>query len=284
VKARLLDGKSLANTIRQQMAGQAAAFQTRTGRMPTLGILVIGDNPAAASYLRSKEAACRKTGIATRTTRLPETCGEAAALQVVRDWNDDPTVDGMIVETPLPPGMDLLRLARSIDPGKDVDGFHPENLGLLLRGCPRFVPCTPAAAMLLLDSLSMPLAGLRAVIVGRSLVVGRPLFLLMLERHMTVTVCHSRTADLAAEVARADVVVAAAGAPGLVRGAWIAPGAVVIDVGINVLPDGTITGDVEFEPAVQTAAAITPVPGGVGPVTVALLMRNLLTAAASSAS
>ena len=213
------------------------------------------------------------------THRLPDTTAEAELLELVGRLNEDPSVHGILVQLPLPDQIDVERVVGAISPAKDVDGFHPETLGMLVRGAPTFLPCTPAGVMHILDTLPVELKGLEAVVVGRSLIVGKPLFFLLLERHMTVTACHSRTRDLADVVRRADVVVAAVGKAQLIKGDWISPGAIVIDVGINRLDDGTLTGDVDFDAALENASYITPVPGGVGRLTVAMLMENVYRAA-----
>jgi len=276
--AELIDGRALAAKFREQVAREVDALVRETGVVPALAAVLVGDAPASAAYVRSKETACRKAGIRCVVTRLPNDTTQVALLETVSKLNLDPAVHGILVELPLPKHLSVESAVEAISPAKDVDGFHPENLGLLFRGRPRFVPCTPAGVLHALKSLAGPLAGLHAVVVGRSLVVGRPLAVLLLQENMTVTICHSRTRDLAAEVARGDVVVAAAGAPGLVKGEWVKRGATVVDVGTNALPDGSLVGDVEFDAAAARAGRITPVPGGVGPLTVALLLGNVLKA------
>jgi methylenetetrahydrofolate dehydrogenase (NADP+)/methenyltetrahydrofolate cyclohydrolase len=246
---------------------------------PGLAVVLVGHDPASQVYVRNKTLACTEVGIRTFDHHLPAETSEVALLDLVRRLNADPAVDGILVQLPLPAQVDSRRVLLAIDPAKDVDGFHPDNLGRLLLGEPRFVACTPSGVMMLLAEAAAPLAGARAVVVGRSNIVGKPMALLLQAADATVTVCHSRTRDLAAEVARADVVVAALGRPAAIRGAWIREGAVVIDVGTNRLTDGKLVGDVEFAAAAERAAAITPVPGGVGPMTIAMLLDNTLAAA-----
>ncbi len=278
-EARLIDGKAAAAELRGAVAREAAALGVR----PALAVVLVGDDPASQVYVRNKTRAVAEAGMAGREHRLAHDTAEAEMLALVASLNDDPEVDGILVQLPLPPQIDPARVVAAIDPAKDVDGFHPENAGRLAAGLPGLVPCTPQGAMHLLAGAGVAVAGAEAVVVGRSAIVGRPMALLLLAAHATVTVAHSRTRDLAAVCRRADIVVAAAGRPGLVRSDWLKPGAAVIDVGINrVARDGgghRLTGDVAFDEAVSVAGAITPVPGGVGPMTVACLLANTLRAA-----
>lgn len=273
--ARIIDGKALATALRAQVAARVAALPFQPG----LAVVLVGDDPASAVYVRSKDRAARDAGIAARTIRLPADTTEAALLAHVRDLNDDPDVNGILVQLPLPPQIRASVVIEAIDPAKDVDGFHPVNAGRLADGRPALVPCTPAGALKLLAAADVPLRGARALVIGRSTIVGRPVAALLLAADATVTIAHSRTRDLPAECRRADVVVAAIGRPHFVQGDWIQPGATVIDVGINRLADGRLVGDVDTDACLDHAGAITPVPGGVGPMTIACLMENTLLAA-----
>lgn len=273
--ARLIDGKAIAASLRATVAARIAALPFRPG----LGVILVGDDPASAVYVRSKDRAAEAAGLAVHTIHLPATTPEAALLADIRRLNADPDVDGVLVQLPLPASIRTEAVIDAIDPAKDVDGFHPWNAGLLAAGRPGLVPCTSRGVMQLLDASGVAPAGKRALVLGRSAIVGRPLAALLLAADATVTIAHSHTRDLPAECRRADILVAAAGRPELVRGGWIAPGATVIDVGINRLPDGSLAGDVAFAEAVEVAGAITPVPGGVGPMTIACLLENTLIAA-----
>ncbi|MGA8197799.1 MAG: bifunctional methylenetetrahydrofolate dehydrogenase/methenyltetrahydrofolate cyclohydrolase FolD [Acetobacteraceae bacterium] len=275
MSARIIDGKALAASLRASLAEHVAALPFRPG----LAVVLVGDNPASAIYVRAKDRAASATGIATRTIRLPDDTSEAALLTVIARLNADPAVDGILVQLPLPAHISTPAAIEAVDPDKDVDGFHPLNAGRLASGRPGLVPCTPLGVMKLLAEGGIPLDGARALVLGRSSIVGRPLVALLLSANATVTVAHSRTRNLPAECRRAEVLVAAIGRPEQVPGEWIAPGAVVIDVGINRLPDGRLVGDVGFAEAVAVAGAITPVPGGVGPMTIACLLENTVTAA-----
>jgi methylenetetrahydrofolate dehydrogenase (NADP+)/methenyltetrahydrofolate cyclohydrolase len=275
VTARVIDGAALAAALRAEIATRTAALPWRPG----LAVILVGDDPASATYVRAKDRAARQAGIAARTLRLPATTTQADLLGHIRVLNDDAEVDGILIQLPLPPGIRVAAVVDAVDPAKDVDGFHPHNLGLLLDGRPFLVPCTPAGVMRLLAAAAVPLAGARALVLGRSAIVGRPMAALLIAADATVTIAHSRTRALAEECRRADVLIAAVGRPEMVRGAWIAPGATVIDVGINRLADGRLVGDVAFAEAAAVAGAITPVPGGVGPMTIACLLDNTLRAA-----
>jgi methylenetetrahydrofolate dehydrogenase (NADP+)/methenyltetrahydrofolate cyclohydrolase len=276
--ARILDGKALAAEVRAEVAKGVAAFVSARGRAPGLVVLLAGDDPASSVYVRNKAKASAEVGVRGEVRRFPATVTQAELVAEVEASNADPSVDGILVQLPLPRGIDEKAVLHRIDPRKDVDGFHPLNQGALFVGDPGLVPCTPKGCLYLLDRAGVDLAGARAVVVGRSNIVGKPVAALLLARHATVTICHSRTRDLAGEIGRADVVVAAIGKPEFVRGEWIRPGAVVVDVGINRTAEGKLVGDVEFA-AAQRAAAITPVPGGVGPMTIACLLENTLQAA-----
>jgi methylenetetrahydrofolate dehydrogenase (NADP+) / methenyltetrahydrofolate cyclohydrolase len=244
----------------------------------------VGEDPASQIYVRNKTKACGEAGITGFQHELPADASPAKLLELVDRLNRDPQVHGILVQMPLPPALRHLDIQSNIDPAKDVDGLHPLNLGNLATGRPCFRSCTPFGVMKLLDEIGYDLSGKRALVVGRSNMVGKPMGLMLLERNATVTFCHSKTVDLPGEVGRADLVVAAIGAPEFVKGAWIKPGAVVIDVGINRLPSGKLVGDVEFAPALEKASWITPVPKGVGPMTIAMLLWNTLQAARTAAS
>ena len=275
MSARIIDGRALAASLRQTVAARVAALPYQPG----LAVVLVGEDAASALYVRSKDRAAREAGILARTLRLPAETTEAALLAAIASLNADPVVDGILVQLPLPVGIDVARVIAAIDPAKDVDGFHPRNAGLLAAGRPGLVPCTPLGVMKLLAAEKIAVAGKRALVLGRSAIVGRPLALLLLAADATVTVAHSRTRDLAAECRRAEILVAAIGRPEMVRGDWILPGATVIDVGINRLADGRLVGDVAFAEALPRAGAITPVPGGVGPMTIACLLENTVAAA-----
>ena len=281
--ARRIDGKAAAQAIRERVALGVAEFQRLTGRAPGLATVLVGEDPASAVYVRSKNRATAEAGMVSFAHNLPDTTSEDELLQLVIDLNADAEVDGILVQLPLPKQIDATRVIETIDPGKDVDGFHPVNAGRLASGLPSMVPCTPYGCLHLLKQELGDLAGLEAVVVGRSNIVGKPIAQLLLAEHCTVTIAHSRTRDLPAVVRRGDIVVAAVGRAQMIRGDWIKPGATVIDVGINRVPaddgKGRLVGDVAFDEAAEVAAAITPVPGGVGPMTIAMLLRNTLVAA-----
>jgi methylenetetrahydrofolate dehydrogenase (NADP+)/methenyltetrahydrofolate cyclohydrolase len=275
----LLDGKKLASVVRKQVKEQATLFTDKWNRQPALDVVLVGEDAASQIYVRNKERSCGKAGLISHTHRLPESTSSSELLELVTQLNEDDTVDGMIVQLPLPNHINPDAVIKSINPMKDVDGFHPMNLGKLLSGQSGLTPCTPLGCIKLLDHAEVELTGANAVIVGRSTIVGKPMALMLLQRHATVTICHSRTQKLPHVVAEADLVIAATGQPELIKGEWIKKGATVIDVGINRREDGSLVGDVEFEVASSRAALITPVPGGVGPMTVACLIANTLTAA-----
>ena len=280
---RRIDGKAAAAAVRARVAEAAAGFARSAGRPPGLATVLVGEDPASAVYVRSKGKATAEAGMAGFAHQLSDTTSEGELLALVEALNADVAVDGILVQLPLPPQIDAARVIAAIDPAKDVDGFHPINAGLLATGGDALVPCTPLGCLHLLKAELGSLAGLDAVVIGRSNIVGKPMAMLLLGESATVTVAHSRTRDLADVVRRADIVVAAVGRAEMVRGDWIKPGAVVIDVGINrVAGEGgksRLVGDVAFDEAAEVAAAITPVPGGVGPMTIAMLLRNTLVAA-----
>jgi methylenetetrahydrofolate dehydrogenase (NADP+)/methenyltetrahydrofolate cyclohydrolase len=276
-----IDGRAVAATVRREVQARVARLLA-AGITPGLATVLVGDDPASRLYVGTKERACAEVGIRSFGSRLPATITQRELVDVVTDLGRRPDVHGILVQLPLPRPLAAPAVIEALPPDKDVDGLHPVSQGRLLSGQPGLRPCTPLGVMRLLDAIGASLQGAHAVVVGRSLLVGKPVALLLLERHATVTVCHSRTRDLAAEVGRGDVVIAATGQAGLVRGAWIRPGAVVIDVGINRGPDGKLCGDVEFEAARARAAYVTPVPGGVGPMTVAMLLANTVAAAEQS--
>ena len=281
--ARRIDGKAAALAIREKVAGAVVEFERRVGRPPGLATVLVGDDPASAVYVRSKNRATAEAGMAGFAHNLPETTTEDELLQLVTTLNADERVDGILVQLPLPAQVDSTRVIETIEPGKDVDGFHPVNAGRLATGLDALVPGTPLGCLNLLKAELGDLAGLDAVVIGRSNIVGKPMAQLLLRENATVTIAHSRTRHLEEVVRRADIVVAAVGRSEMVRGSWIKPGATVIDVGINrVASDdgkGRLVGDVAYDEAAEVAGAITPVPGGVGPMTIAMLMRNTLVAA-----
>jgi methylenetetrahydrofolate dehydrogenase (NADP+)/methenyltetrahydrofolate cyclohydrolase len=281
--ARRIDGKAAGQAIRDKVAALVPEFARRAGRSPGLATVLVGEDPASAVYVRSKNRATAEAGMVSFAHNLPDTTSEDQLLQLVTQLNADPEVDGILVQLPLPPQVNATRVIETIEPGKDVDGFHPMNAGRLASGLRSLVPCTPLGCLYLLRQELGDLTGLEAVVIGRSNIVGKPMAQLLLGENCTVTIAHSRTRDLPAVVRRADLVVAAVGRPEMVRGDWIKPGATVIDVGINRIPTddgkGRLVGDVVYDEVAQIAAAITPVPGGVGPMTIAMLMRNTLVAA-----
>jgi methylenetetrahydrofolate dehydrogenase (NADP+)/methenyltetrahydrofolate cyclohydrolase len=301
VSARLLDGVAAAKAIREELKTQVEAL-VAAGRPPGLGVLLVGEDPASAVYVKNKTLACAELGIRHETLRLPGESTTEQVLDRLRGLNQRADIHGILVQLPLPPRVEAGRVLEAVDPRKDVDGFHPENVGLLVQKRPRFVACTPAGVMELLGRSGVELTGRRAVVVGRSDIVGKPLALLLMHADATVTICHSRTRELAAVCREADVLVAAIGRPGLVGREHVRPGAVVVDVGINRIEDATLArrllepqrlaafesrgqalvGDVCFPEVREVASALTPVPGGIGPLTVALLLRNTVRAAASA--
>ena len=300
-RARTLDGRQVARSIRDEVTAQCAILRRDHGIVPGLTVVLVGEDPASQVYVRNKEKAAREAGMDSRILRLPASTGEAEILATVEALNRDEAVHGILVQLPLPRGVDDRRVLEALDPDKDVDGFHPVNAGRLLIGIPGFVPCTPAGIVELLRRHDVPLSGSRAVVVGRSTIVGKPMALLLLQENCTVTVCHSRTRDLAAVTSEADILVVAMGKMAAIGGQHIKPGAVVVDVGIHTVADedtcrrlfgddearlravrergSTLVGDVHPLEAAARASWLTPVPGGVGPLTIALLLRNALQAA-----
>jgi methylenetetrahydrofolate dehydrogenase (NADP+) / methenyltetrahydrofolate cyclohydrolase len=282
MSARIIDGKAIAARLREQTAREVAEFRSTTGVQPHLAAILVGENPASAVYVRNKQRACEQTGILSTLDRLSAAASQADLLDLIAKHNESPAVHGILVQLPLPAHIDEQAVLDAVSPLKDVDAFHPENVGLIVQGRPRFVPCTPAGVQHLLVETGVAIAGSHAVVLGRSEIVGKPLAALLVQKgpaaDATVTVCHSRTRDLAAITRTADILIAAIGRPRFVTAEMVKPGAVVIDVGINRV-DGQLVGDVDSEPVARIAAAITPVPGGVGPMTIAMLLGNTLTAA-----
>jgi methylenetetrahydrofolate dehydrogenase (NADP+) / methenyltetrahydrofolate cyclohydrolase len=274
----IIDGKAVAARVRAEVAGGVKDVIARAGMAPGLAAVRVGEDPASVIYVRNKIKACKEAGLESFEHILPESTSQQDLLALVSRLNSDRRVHGILVQLPLPKHIEADRVIDLVAAEKDVDGFGPRNVAALTMGRPGLRPCTPTGCIRLLDEAETKLEGARALVVGRSLIVGKPMALLLLERNATVEVAHSRTRDLAAEVERADVVVAAIGRAELIKGAWIKPGATVIDVGMNRLPDGKLKGDVEFATAVERARAITPVPGGVGPMTIAYLLKNTLAA------
>jgi methylenetetrahydrofolate dehydrogenase (NADP+)/methenyltetrahydrofolate cyclohydrolase len=276
--AQILDGKVVAAKVQAAVAEGVGTLRAR-GVEPTLAVVLVGEDPASKVYVGGKRRACQAVGIAARDHLFPQGLSEGDLLSLIRELNADRSVHGILVQLPLPSGVDEDRMIAAVDPAKDVDGFHPENLGRLLAGMPGVRPCTPAGVIEILDHYGVDLKGAETVVVGRSRIVGKPLAQLFLGRHATVTMCHTRTRELAAHTRRAEVLAVAAGRPAVVTGSMVQPDAVVVDIGVNRLPDGKLTGDVDFATVSPHVRAITPVPGGVGPMTIAMLMRNTLDAA-----
>ncbi|MEZ7688343.1 bifunctional methylenetetrahydrofolate dehydrogenase/methenyltetrahydrofolate cyclohydrolase FolD [Neisseria sp. 20925_1_37] len=277
--AQLIDGKKISQQRIEAVAQAVKARQEKGLHTPCLAVVLVGDDPASAVYVRNKKLACQKSGIESRSYELPSETTQDDLLKLVDELNGDPTVDGILVQLPLPAHIDSQAVLERIEPHKDVDGFHPYNVGRLVVKMPLMRPCTPKGVMTLLEAYGIDPKGKKAVIVGASNIVGRPQALELLLSRATVTICHSATQNLADEVATADILVVGVGIPNFVKGEWVKPGAVVIDVGINRLEDGSLCGDVEFDVAKERASMITPVPGGVGPMTIATLLENTLHAA-----
>lgn len=277
--ARLLDGRALARRVEESLAAEVASLRNQLGRAPCLVAILVGDDAGSKVYLKRKAEAAKRVGIESRLEVLPTSAAESDVDRVIDHLGRDPHVDGILLQLPVPPGLDPERLMERIPPEKDVDGFHPRNVGLTSLGRARLLPCTPRGIMEILDDANVPLEGEDVVIINHSHIVGRPLAMLLLHRNATVTVCHKYTQDLAAYTQRADVLITATGVPGLIGAEHVREGATVIDVGIARTKDGAITGDVRFEEVQEIAARLTPVPGGVGPMTVAMLMKNVVTAA-----
>jgi methylenetetrahydrofolate dehydrogenase (NADP+)/methenyltetrahydrofolate cyclohydrolase len=280
--AVIIDGKAVAKEVQKQVKEEVDGLERRWGIVPGLAVVLVGDDAASHIYVRNKEKACKEAGIKSFEHLPPATVSEKELLALVHQLNKNKSVHGILVQLPLPPHIHAEKILQAVSPYKDVDGFHPVNQGMLVLGADGFRPCTPMGIIRLLESINCDPKGKIAVVVGRSNIVGKPVALMLLGKHATVTICHSRTASLRDEVGRADILVAAIGKAGLIRGDWIKPGAVVIDVGVNRLANGKLAGDVEFETAKERAAAITPVPGGVGPMTICMLLYNTLKAAKES--
>lgn len=277
--AQLIDGKKISQQRIEAVAQAVKARQEKGLHTPCLAVVLVGDDPASAVYVRNKKLACQKSGIESRSYELPSETTQDDLLKLVDELNGDPAVDGILVQLPLPAHIDSQAVLERIEPHKDVDGFHPYNVGRLVVKMPLMRPCTPKGVMTLLEAYGIDPKGKKAVVVGASNIVGRPQALELLLSRATVTICHSATQNLAEEVAAADILVVGVGIPNFVKGEWIKPGAVVIDVGINRLDDGSLCGDVEFDVAKERASMITPVPGGVGPMTIATLLENTVHAA-----
>lgn len=278
--ASIIDGKAISEKTRDEVLQEATELKARTGIVPHLAAILVGNDPASQVYVRNKERACEKAGLRSTLHRLPETTTQQELLTLIQQLNSDASVHGILVQLPLPKHIDSVTVLDAVHPLKDVDAFHPENVGLMLQGRPRFLPCTPAGVMKMLQVSNVQTAGRHAVVIGRSDIVGKPMAALLMQKgaDATVTLCHSRTTDIRRWCLEADILVAAVGIPEFVKGDWVKPGAVVIDVGINRVED-RLVGDVEYSTAAERASMITPVPGGVGPMTIAMLLRNTLTAA-----
>lgn len=278
--AELIDGKTISAEAREQVANEVAALKEKSGVVPHLAAVLVGEDPASQVYVRNKERACEKCGLKSTLHRLPDSTTQDELLSLVQQLNGDSSVHGILVQLPLPKHLDSTPILDAILPAKDVDGFHPENVGLMLQGRPRFLPCTPHGVMKMLEHQQVQIAGKHAVVIGRSDIVGKPMAALLLQRgaDATVTICHSRTQNMAAITQQADILIAAVGIPNFVTQDMIKPGAVVIDVGINRV-DERLVGDVDFDAASEIASQITPVPGGVGPMTIAMLLKNTLESA-----
>ncbi len=281
--SNIIDGKAVSLEIKEKLKEKVEVIRAEGGRIPCIAVIIVGDNPASRSYVRGKIKAAEYTGMDSRLIEFPEDVEEAVLLKEIQALNTDPGVDGILVQLPLPRHINEDRVLDAIIPSKDVDGFHPVNVANLWLGRPCFVPCTPQGIIRLIESTGESIEGKMAVVVGRSNIVGKPVAKLLLDRNATVTIAHSRTRDLAALTRQADILVAAVGRPGVITGDMVKPGAIVIDVGINRTEDGHLTGDVDFASASQVAGWITPVPGGVGPMTIAMLMENTLKASGLSA-
>ncbi len=279
MSAQIIDGKAVADKLIESIREKVGARLSRQQRRPGLAVILAGNNPASQIYVRHKKLACEEVGIKSFEFKKPAAITEAELLDLVTQLNKDNQVDGILVQLPLPPHIDTDKIIEAIAPDKDVDGFHPYNIGRLATGKPIYRPCTPQGIIRLMEFTGINLSGMDAVIVGRSNIVGRPMMLELLAKDCTPTICHSRTKDLAGQIHSADIVVAAIGRPDFIQGDWIKPGAIVIDVGISRLQNGSLTGDVDFQAARKNAGYITPVPGGVGPMTIACLLHNTLLAA-----
>jgi methylenetetrahydrofolate dehydrogenase (NADP+)/methenyltetrahydrofolate cyclohydrolase len=282
MSAQLIDGKKVSADIREGLKKEIAVVKAK-GIDPGLAVVLVGENPASKKYVSSKEKTCAELGIISIAHKIPETTTQQDLLKLVDDLNNDKKVHGILIQLPLPKGLDEKQVMHRIAPEKDVDGFGPQSLGMLLLDEKGFLPCTPYGAMKMLDAYGIDPSGKHAVVLGRSVIVGKPLAMLLLRKNATVTICHSKTRDLKEECLRADILCVAIGKPKFVKGDWIKQGAAVVDVGINVTEDGKLVGDVDFEAAAERAGYITPVPGGVGPMTIAMLMYNTVQAAKAAA-
>lgn len=280
--AKIIDGRNLAANIRKEVAAEIKNRRIKGFRAPALAVILVGDDPASTIYVQNKRQACEEVGIQSLHHALDKNISENDLIGLINELNDDAMIDGILLQLPLPPHLDSDKILEVIDPKKDVDGFHPYNLGRLAERRPLLRPCTPYGIMMLLESIQQPFKNRHAVIIGASNIVGRPMFLELLLAGSTITLCHRFTENLEPFVRQADILISAVGKPGLIKGDWIKPHSTVVDVGITRLADGSLKGDVEFEKALENAAWITPVPGGVGPMTVATLMKNTLIAATSS--
>ncbi|MGQ0793196.1 MAG: bifunctional methylenetetrahydrofolate dehydrogenase/methenyltetrahydrofolate cyclohydrolase FolD [Deltaproteobacteria bacterium] len=280
--AQIIDGRAVAESVRKKVAEEVLALRAERAIVPGLAAVLVGENPASQIYVRNKRKACEEAGIYSEEYRLPQDTREAELLRLVEGLNRDSKIHGILIQLPLPKQISETKILRAVSPLKDIDGFHPENVGYLVEGSPRFIPCTPHGIMKMLEFYGIDPMGKESVIVGRSNIVGKPASLLLLHAHSTVTVCHSRTANLAEVTRRGDILIAAIGRARFITQEMVKDGAVVIDVGINRLPDGKLAGDVDFEGVSQKASYITPVPGGVGPMTIAMLLWNTLTSAKNS--
>ncbi len=277
--AQIIDGKALALSLREEIAQEVSALEKDSGIKPGLAAVLVGDDPASAVYVRNKKIACEKAGLYPQEHLLPVSTTQEALLALIHKLNADPKIHGILVQLPLPSHIESRLILQAVSSEKDADGFHPINVGRLVAGDPVFVPCTPKGVIHMIDSTGLDIAGKRAVVIGRSNIVGKPVAMLLLHRHATVTICHSRTKDLPSVVRGADIVIAAIGKPFFVTPDLVKEGAVVIDVGINRLADGKLVGDVDFDRVKERAGWITPVPGGVGPLTIAMLLQNTLESA-----
>lgn len=276
--ARIIDGKAIAQGLRAELKVRVDAMRAN-GITPGLAVIIVGEDPASKVYVGNKVKACAEIGLHSRRVALPANTPEVTLLEKIAELNADPAIHGLLVQLPLPPHIDSHKVLEAISPSKDVDGFHPMNVGALVTGATLFPPCTPSGTMKLLEKMGVEIDGKHAVVVGRSNIVGKPMALMLLHKSATVTICTSRTKDLGKHTRDADILVVATGKAQMVTGDMIKPGAVVIDIGINRLPDGRLVGDVDFESAKEVAGLITPVPGGVGPMTIAMLMANTIQAA-----
>ncbi len=275
---KIIDGKAIAAEIREEIAADVSSLKGQ-GVTPGLAVVLVGEDPASRVYVSMKEKACEKAGIFSDEHKLPEETTEAQLLALIDELNRDERIDGILVQLPLPDQIDESKILEAISPSKDADGFHPYNVGRLMTGNPLFQPCTPYGIMKMLEHTGVDLTGKEVVVVGRSNIVGKPVALMCLAKHATVTLCHSRTRDLAQKVGQADVLIAAVGRPEMIKGEWVKEGAVVIDVGVNRVGEKKLVGDVEFDAALERASAITPVPGGVGPMTITMLLYNTVESA-----